>query len=124
MPHPASTIVAAAVTAVVLTGARPLLAQTGSLLQGKAAFGDWHADSPGTRRLITSNDLPAPDPAESARNFVRSVARTDTQKPNVPKGFEVGLFASGVDTPPPVFARRTDQVRVGRLELQCRRWES
>jgi len=100
MPYPVSTIVAAAVTAVVLSGARPLLAQTASpLLQGKAAFGDWHTDSPGTRRLITPKNLPAPEPAASAQNFVRSVARTDTQKPNVPKGFEVSLFAFGLKSP-------------------------
>ncbi len=100
MSHPVSAIVAAAVTAIVLTGAGPLLAQTaGPFLRGKAAFGDWHTDSPGTRRLITPKDLPAPDPAQSARNFVRSVARTDTQKPNVPKGFEVSLFASGLKSP-------------------------
>ena len=100
MPHPVSTIVAVAVTAVALTGARPLLAQTdGPLLQGKAAFDDWHTDRPGTRRLITPADLSVPDPAQSARNFVRSVARTDTQKPNVPTGFEVSLFASGLKSP-------------------------
>ncbi len=100
MPHPVSMIVAAVVTAAVLTGARPLLAQTARpLLQGKAAFGDWHTDSPGTRRLITPKDLPAPEPAASAQNFVRSVARTDMQKPNAPKGFEVSLFASGLKSP-------------------------
>ncbi|MGO9700846.1 MAG: PQQ-dependent sugar dehydrogenase [Xanthobacteraceae bacterium] len=100
MPHPVSMIVAAVVTAAVLTGARPLLAQTARpLLQGKAAFGDWHTDSPGTRRLITPKDLPAPEPAASAQNFVRSVSRTDMQKPNAPKGFEVSLFASGLKSP-------------------------
>ena len=36
--------------------------------------------------------------AESARNFVREVRRTD-QKPIVPNGFEVNLFASGLAEP-------------------------
>jgi hypothetical protein len=36
--------------------------------------------------------------AESARNFVREVRRTD-QKPIVPNGFEVNLFASGLTEP-------------------------
>jgi glucose/arabinose dehydrogenase len=77
----------------------PLLAQSGSgLLEGTAAFGDWRADRPGTRRLIRPQDLPAPDLAQSARNSVRTVHRTD-QKPIVPNGFEVNLFASGLAGP-------------------------
>src|SRR6201999_626046 len=44
-------------------------AQTNSgLLQGSAAFGDWHADRPGTRRLIKPQDIPQPDQAQSASN--------------------------------------------------------
>ena len=70
------------------------------LLQGKAAFGDWHADSPGTRRLIRPQDLPAPEPAASARNFVRKCRAHRQQKPIVPNGFEVNLFASGLDLEP------------------------
>ncbi len=75
-------------------------AQTGDgIIQGTAAFGDWRADRPGTRRLIKPQDLPAPDLAQSARNFVRIVHRTDQQKPIVPNGFEVNLFASGLTGP-------------------------
>jgi hypothetical protein len=100
MPHPVPTIVAAAVAAAILSAPVPLMAQTsGTLLQGKAAFGDWHTDSPGTRRLIKPADLPAPDPAESVRNTVTKVPRTEAQKPIVPKGFEVNLFASGLEGP-------------------------
>jgi glucose/arabinose dehydrogenase len=77
----------------------PTRAQTGSgLLQGTAAFGDWHADRPGTRRLIKPADIPQPDPAQSASNAVRSVHRTD-QKPIVPNGFEVNLYAAGLAGP-------------------------
>jgi glucose/arabinose dehydrogenase len=100
MPHSNATIVAATVTVFILGFGQPVLAQTGgTTLRGAAAFGDWHTDSPGTRRLITPADLPAPAPAESARNKVRTVARTETQKPRVPKGFEVNLFASGLTSP-------------------------
>jgi glucose/arabinose dehydrogenase len=78
----------------------PLFAQTGStLLQGAAAFGDWHADHPGVQRIIRPQDLPAPDLAASARNVVRIVRRTNDQKPIVPNGFEVNLFASGLSAP-------------------------
>jgi hypothetical protein len=96
-------IIATSATAIVslagLLFVAPLLAQTGSgLLEGTAAFGDWHSDRPGTRRLIKPQDIPAPDLAQSASNRVRIVHRTD-QKPIVPNGFEVNLFASGLDGP-------------------------
>ena len=100
MPHPIPTIVAGSVAAFVLAATLPLLAQTNStLLEGKAAFGDWHADSPGTPRLIRPQDVPAPDSAQSVRNTVTNVHRTDAQKPIVPNGFEVNEFASGLDHP-------------------------
>jgi hypothetical protein len=100
MPHPIPTIVAGSVAPFVLAATLPLLAQTNStLLEGKAAFGDWHADSPGTRRLIRPQDVPAPDSAQSVRNTVTNVHRTDAQKPIVPNGFEVNEFASGLDHP-------------------------
>ncbi|HEX4043302.1 MAG TPA: PQQ-dependent sugar dehydrogenase [Xanthobacteraceae bacterium] len=92
-------VLAIAVVAIVSLTAIPLLAQTGAgVLEGSAAFGDWHADRPGVRRLISPQDLPAPDLAKSARNVVRIVHRTD-QKPIVPNGFEVNLFASGLSGP-------------------------
>ncbi len=78
----------------------PLFAQTGSVqLVGPAAFGDWRTDRPGTQRLIRPQDLPAPDLAASVGNFVRMVRRTNDQKPIVPNGFEVNLFASGLAGP-------------------------
>ena len=93
-------IIAASVAGIVTLAGGPIVAQTGaSLLNGTAAFGDWRTDRPGTRRLIRAQDLPAPDMAESARNFVRIVHRTNEQKPIVPNGFEVNLFASGLAGP-------------------------
>jgi hypothetical protein len=71
MRRPFSTIIAISVAAIASLAAVPLLAQTDAgLLEGAAAFGDWHADRPGTRRLIRPQDLPAPDLAKSARNVV------------------------------------------------------
>ena len=85
---------------IVCLAVIPLFAQTGLVqLQGAAAFGDWRADHPGTQRLIRPQDLPAPDLAASAGNFVRIVHRTNDQKPIVPNGFEVNLFASGLAGP-------------------------
>ena len=99
MPHPVREILAASAAVAFAFAAIPLFAQTGAgVLEGAAAFGDWHGDHPGVRRIIRPQDLPAPNTAESARNFVREVRRTD-QKPIVPNGFEVNLFASGLAEP-------------------------
>ena len=84
---------------VFCLAAVPLLAQTATgVLEGRAAFGDWRADRPGVRRLIKPRDLPPPQPKESVANMVRVVQRTD-QKPIVPSGFAVELFASGLAGP-------------------------
>jgi glucose/arabinose dehydrogenase len=100
MPYPIRGILAASAALIVSLTVTPLSAQTGAgLFEVAAAFGDWHADRPGTRRLIRPQDLPAPDMAQSVRNSVRIVRRTDDQKPIVPNGFEVNLFASGLSEP-------------------------
>jgi hypothetical protein len=97
MPHRVQTIVAAAATWAVMIAAVPLLAETGRpRLEGKAAFGDWSMDKPGTRRLIRPQDLPTADQAHSATNFLYHVARSERQRPSVPTGFDVKLFASGL----------------------------
>jgi len=96
----ANAIIATAVAGIVSLTAVPLFAQTGAgLTEGAAAFSDWRADRPGTRRLIKPQDLPASDLAQSSSNSVRIVRRTDDQKPIVPNGFEVNLFASGLSEP-------------------------
>jgi glucose/arabinose dehydrogenase len=95
-----ATSVAGIVSLTVVPFFSPLWAQTGGgRVEGTAAFSDWRADQPGTQRLIKPHDLPAPDVAQSARNFVRIAHRTDDQKPIVPNGFEVNLFASGLSEP-------------------------
>jgi glucose/arabinose dehydrogenase len=100
MPYPIRGILAASAALIASLTIVPLFAQTGAgLLEGPAAYGDWQTDRPGTRRLIRSQDLPAPDMAQSVRNSVKVVRRTDDQKPIVPNGFEVNLFASGLSGP-------------------------
>jgi glucose/arabinose dehydrogenase len=91
------------IAGVLCLALTPLLAQTlaqttTGVLEGRTAFGDWRADRPGLRRLIKPRDLPPPQPAEAVANFVRVVQRTD-QKPLVPSGFAVNLFASGLTGP-------------------------
>jgi glucose/arabinose dehydrogenase len=90
---------ALSIAGVLGLAAAPLAAQNaGDVLQGRAAFGDWRADAPGTRRHIRPADLPAPQPAQSVANTVRIVPRT-VEKPRVPPGFAVNLFASGLSGP-------------------------
>jgi len=99
MRRPILSAIAINAAGVVSFAVLPLFAQSdGGLLEGKAAFGDWRADKPGTRRLIKPQDLPAPGESPSAHNFVRVVHRSD-QKPVAPPGFEVNLFASGLAGP-------------------------
>ena len=93
-------VIATSVAGLMSLAVIPLFAQTGSArLQGAAAFGDWRSDHPGTLRLIKPQDLPAPNLAASVGNSVRIVHRTNDQKPIVPNGFEVNLFASGLSGP-------------------------
>ena len=61
MPNPVRGFLAAGAAIIISLTAIPIFAQTGAgLLEGTAAFGDWHTDRPGTRRLIRPQDLPAP----------------------------------------------------------------
>ena len=69
------------------------------MLAGAQAFGDWRADKPGVRRLITTKDLPAPDMAGAASNPSRRAERAANQKPAAPEGFQVDLLASGLSNP-------------------------
>jgi glucose/arabinose dehydrogenase len=77
----------------------PLAGGSNSLLEGKAAYGDWRADAPGVRRYITPSDLPAPYASRSVENVVSAVAKPAAAKLNVPSGFTVNLLASGLNQP-------------------------
>ncbi len=66
---------------------------------GPAAYGDWRADAPGVRRLITAADLPPPFATLSAGNPSRRAARKPSDVPKAPDGFSVDLFAKGLSVP-------------------------
>ena len=70
-----------------------------TLLTGEAAFGNWREDSPGVRRLIGPQHLPAPGASRSAANRAGISDRPDDIMPEVPDGFEVNLFASALAGP-------------------------
>ncbi len=86
------------------------------LLQGRAAFTDWSADRPGLRRHITPADLPAANLAASSSNGVRIVRRAPGQKPAVPPGFEISLFADGLDGPRQIRAAPNGDIFVAESE--------
>jgi glucose/arabinose dehydrogenase len=69
------------------------------VLRGSAAFGDWRKDKPGVRRLLTLEDLPAPNATPSAMNFPDTVQMPGGAKPIVPAGFSVEMIASGLKSP-------------------------
>jgi glucose/arabinose dehydrogenase len=81
-----------------LVGVFPAFADE-AVRTGAAAFGDWRADAPGVRRLITPADLPPPFATSSAVGRSQRAARTGVDIPKAPAGFTVDLFASGLNIP-------------------------
>ena len=73
--------------------------RSNSLLTGQAAYGDWKSDAPGLRRYIRASDLPAPYASHSTSNSAVLVAKPADARLHVPPGFQVNLFASGLDGP-------------------------
>jgi hypothetical protein len=67
--------------------------------QGSSVFGDWEKDRPGLRHRITLKDLPPPYATRSAGNPPRIVSQPKNARLQVPDGFEVQLFASGLSDP-------------------------
>jgi glucose/arabinose dehydrogenase len=65
----------------------------------KAPFTDYRYEKPGTSRRIQLGDLPAPFASESATNGPKIVARPEDAKLQVPEGFKVELFATGLNNP-------------------------
>ena len=72
-----------------------------NVLKGREAFGDWHKDRPGVRRLLR---LLKPDDhprsiGKSTSRWAENVKRSKRAKPIAPKGFAVDLVASGLAGP-------------------------
>ncbi|HLG83711.1 MAG TPA: sorbosone dehydrogenase family protein [Bradyrhizobium sp.] len=83
---------------LMLTLAPPAKAEPGVLV-GKAAFGGWQLDKPGTIRLIRPQDLPPPGATRSSANPSHVVSRPAEAAPQVKPGFKIALFASGLSGP-------------------------
>jgi glucose/arabinose dehydrogenase len=69
------------------------------VLTGQDAFTDAAHESPGTRRHLTTADLPGPKPEESVDNGPNMVPRPANAWPQAPKGFKVELYATNLDNP-------------------------
>ncbi|MGB9153227.1 MAG: sorbosone dehydrogenase family protein [Alphaproteobacteria bacterium] len=69
------------------------------VLNGTAAFGDWTKDAPGVKRLIKSEDLPAPGATGSASNGPSIIKQPEGAWPKVPPGFTVSAFLTDLKEP-------------------------
>lgn len=87
------------VAAVILAAISITRSGAEPVLRGAEAFGDWQRDKPGTVRLITPQDLPRPGATASSSNSSRVVQRPPSAVPQVPAGFKIELFASGLNGP-------------------------
>ncbi len=74
-------------------------AQADEVREGPAAYGDWHTDAPGVVRLLTPASMPLPFATQATADAASLVARPAGARPNVPPGFAVDEFASGLDRP-------------------------
>jgi glucose/arabinose dehydrogenase len=74
-------------------------AESGTVLTGKAAMGDWTKDAPGVRRKITVQDLPPPSSNALAINLPRVARRPADSRLRVPPGFKIDLYADGFRDP-------------------------
>lgn len=87
----------------LMAGSTPVRGQParaeGRLLEHQDAFGDWSTDSPGVRRRIIVQDLPAPYATDSSRNQPHMAPRPAGAMPKAPDGFQVDLLASGLSSP-------------------------
>ena len=70
-----------------------------SPLPPPAPFTDYRFEKPGTIRKITLKDLPAPFATSSAGNGPHVVPRPENAWPQVPPGFKVEQYSTGLNNP-------------------------
>jgi glucose/arabinose dehydrogenase len=89
-----------ATAAMATAGLMPAAEPGGTEIRtGEAAFGDYRSERPGVFHKITPADLPKPFATASAGNGPRVVSRPAGAMPQVPAGFKVDLYATGLDMP-------------------------
>jgi glucose/arabinose dehydrogenase len=80
----------------------PAAEVTGAKIKDSAPnppFTDFRYEKPGVTRKITVKDLPKPYATDSAQNGAQVVARPENARPVAAAGFQVELYASGLDNP-------------------------
>src|SRR5260370_7509342 len=88
-----SFTIVATLCVAVLSGDRAF----GQVVKGEAAYGGWHDDRPGLRRLLTPQDLP---PIEKPTYGLAQVVPIPTgARPQVPDGFSVERVTSALRKP-------------------------
>ena len=71
-----------------------------NVLKGREAFGGWHKDRTGLRRLLRLlRPEDQPPIGKSSSKWAESVKRSKRAKPIAPNGFAVDLVASGLAGP-------------------------
>ncbi|QGM46624.1 sorbosone dehydrogenase family protein [Methylocystis heyeri] len=85
--------------ALALAAPQAFSAQSGGVLTGAAAFGDWRSDAPGVVRKISPGDLPPPFAGELAAFRSQVAPRPEGAWPRTPEGFSAEIFASGLKGP-------------------------
>jgi glucose/arabinose dehydrogenase len=96
---PAVAVLSLALAATMGSLATIAAEPAGSVLEGKAAFGDFSKDAPGVVRHITIDDLQPPNATPSASNGPDTISRPADAVPEVPDGYAVELVASGIRNP-------------------------
>jgi len=71
----------------------------GAVQTGTSAYTDFTRQSPGICRTLLPADMPAPNIASSVTNNSTLVPRANNQLPQVPPGFTVQLYATGLNNP-------------------------
>jgi glucose/arabinose dehydrogenase len=66
---------------------------------GSNPFTDFHGEQPGKVHRITASDLPAPYATKSSAIFSDPVSRPADAWPKAPEGFQVDLYAAGLQNP-------------------------
>src|ERR1700730_9746431 len=79
--------------------AAPLVAEKLNAPPPTPPFTDFRYEKPGNVRKITLKDLPAPFATSSSGNGPKLVPRPEKAWPQVPPGFRVELYATGLDDP-------------------------
>jgi glucose/arabinose dehydrogenase len=74
-------------------------AEPGKVFTGQAAMGDWTTDAPGVHRKITVEDLQPPSSNRFSISPPHEVRRPEGAQLQVPSGFKIDMFASGLRDP-------------------------